>query len=70
MIWARVKAWFYGAVAAVAVAFSALLYMRGKRDAKRDLELDDYEHAEDIRRRVSVDRDQRMRDLDGAGWRD
>lgn len=65
-----IKGWIYGAALALWAAFSAWLYVSGRRDKKRDMELDDYENAEDIRRRVSDDRDGRVRKHDGDGWRD
>ena len=66
----NIKAWIYGALVALWAAVSAWLYMAGRRNQKRDAELEDYENAEDIRRRVSVDRADRVRKLDDAGWRD
>ena len=66
----NIKAWVYGALVALWAAVSAWLYMAGRRNQKRDAELEDYENAEDIRRRVSVDRADRVRKLDDAGWRD
>ena len=44
-------------------------WVKGRRDARRDATIEDYEHAEDIRRRAA-DADQRLRDYDDAGWRD
>jgi len=49
---------------------SIWLYMAGKRAQKNEQEIDDYEHAEDIRRRVSVDRADELRKHDQSGWRD
>jgi len=48
----------------------ALAYFKGRSDAKRDARLEDYENAEDIRRRVDRDRSERLRRYDDAGWRD
>lgn len=45
-------------------------YFKGRADAKRRDKLDDYENAEAIRDRVERDRAQRVRELDGTGWRD
>lgn len=42
----------------------------GRDDAIAKSNQEDQEHAESIRRRVSVDHDQRVRELDGAGYRD
>lgn len=65
-----IKAWLYGAALAAWAGISAWLYIAGKRNQKDGMELDDYENAEDIRRRVSVDRADELRKHDDAGWRD
>jgi len=69
-MFSKIKLWFYGIGAAVLTTIAALIYQKGKKDAINDVEDDDYENAEDIRRRVSVDRADRVRKLDDAGWRD
>lgn len=66
----QIKLWVYGIGAAIFTFGAALLYRKGRQDVKRDLQNDDYENAEDIRRRVSHDRADRLRQLDDAGWRD
>lgn len=55
---------------AVLAFFGVFLYKKGGNNKEKDLEIDDYENAENIRRRVSRDRADRVRKLDGAGWRD
>jgi len=67
---AGIKAWIYGAGAAAIMTVAGWLYVRGRKDKRRELEIDDYEHAEDIRRRVSTDRADELRKHDDAGWRD
>lgn len=41
-----------------------------KVQARAKAQQEDYEHAQDIRRRVSDNRDERVRTLDDAGFRD
>ena len=65
-----IRKYLFGAFAAVLTFVGAFLYRKGGKDKEKDLEIDDYENAEDIRRRVSRDRADRVRELDGAGWRD
>lgn len=48
----------------------ALAYLKGRSDAKREAELDDYENAADIRDRVERDLPDKLREYDDAGWRD
>jgi len=48
----------------------ALAYLKGRSDANRDARLEDYENAEDIRRRVGRDLPDRLREYDGRGYRD
>jgi hypothetical protein len=50
----------------------AWLRLDARRDARRDVEIEDYEHAEDIENRVSADRadPDRLRPFEGAGYRD
>lgn len=67
---AKIKQYLYAALSAMILIAGALLYRKGRQDASANMELDDYENAEDIRRRVSVDRADKLRELDGAGWRD
>jgi len=67
---ASIKSWIYGIGAAVVFFLGAWLYHKGGSNARRDMEVDDYENAEDIRRRVSVDRADELRKHDDAGWRD
>jgi hypothetical protein len=58
----------------VAILGALVAYWRGRAsgesDANQDAMEDDYENAKDIRRRVNVDRAQRLRELDDAGFRD
>lgn len=48
----------------------ARIFSLAKAKAQADARDDDYENADDIRRRVSVDRADRVRRLDDAGYRD
>lgn len=65
-----IRAYISAFIAGLLSVIGLLLYRSGKKDAEIDAKDDDYEHAEDIRRRVIVDRADRMRKLDDAGWRD
>lgn len=67
---AKIKLWIYGAIAAMIAAAGLFLYRSGAKNAKQDMMEDDFENAQDIRRRVSVDRADKLRKLDDAGWRD
>lgn len=67
---ASIRMWIYGVFAGLVTFLGVWLYRKGAKDATQNIMEDDYENAEDIRRRVSVDRDKRLRELDGAGWRD
>lgn len=67
---AKIKLWTYGAIAAMVAAAGLFLYRSGAKNAKQDMMEDDFENAQDIRRRVSVDRAKRVRELDDSGWRD
>lgn len=67
---AKIKAYLYAAGSALVALIGVILYSKGRKSAKDDARLDDYENAEDIRRRVSSDRADKLRKLDGAGWRD
>jgi len=63
----------YSALAAFGASALAWIRWDAKRDYAKKLELDDYEHAEDIENRVAHDRsapDERLRKYDSAGWRD
>lgn len=66
----KIKSFIYGGIIAIGATVSIWLYMAGKRAQKNEQEIDDYEHAEDIRRRVSVDRADELRKHDQSGWRD
>ncbi len=57
------------AVAGV-LTFGALKRREGAQAARADAKDKDYEHAQDIRDRVVDDRAQRVRELDGRGYRD
>ena len=54
---ANIKAWLYGIAAGAVVFIAAFLYRKGGEDARNKDRIDDYENAEDIRSRVSRDRD-------------
>ena len=64
------------ALSAAAAAVAALLTLRavwrrdGAQEARRRAQEDDYENADAIRDRVDRDLDERVRELDGRGWRD
>lgn len=65
------KAWLYGAIAAIGAAVLAWVRMDAKRDARREDKLKDHEHADEIDDRVArADAPDRVRDFNGAGWRD
>lgn len=70
MVIAKLKAWLYTVALGALALFGLLAYRSGRKDAINDIREDDYENAEDIRRRVSVDRADRVRKLDDAGFRD
>jgi hypothetical protein len=59
---------------ALAIIGGFVAYWRGRvkgaSNARQDATLEDYEHAQDIRRRVDRDRADRVRKLDDAGYRD
>lgn len=65
------RALSWASVAALA-AFG--IYTAGRKEGRSQANSDameqDYENADDIRRRVSTDRAKRLRELDDAGWRD
>lgn len=69
-MFATIRLWLYGAAAGLLAFLGVWLYRTGNKNAKADMMEDDYEHAKDIRRRVSVDRADRVRQLDDSGWRD
>ncbi len=66
------KAAIWAALSAIAAVFLAWLRMDARRDQRRDAELKDYEHAEDIEARVSYNRadPERLRPFEDAGYRD
>jgi hypothetical protein len=71
MIAAVLKALLAGAWKPIAnLIAGAGLYFKGRADANRNSQLEDYENAEDIRRRVTDDRDDRVRRMEGRGFRD
>lgn len=69
-VFAKIKNFVYAAIAGAVFLAGAWLYRSGASNARTDMVEDDYENAEDIRRRVSVDRADELRKLDDAGWRD
>lgn len=72
MIFGRLKAWLIAAGAALVAALGLFLAGKreGRRDGRRQAQEDDYENAADIRDRVSRNLDQRVREMDGRGYRD
>lgn len=72
MIWATIARAIWKPVAALLAILG--IYLAGRKDArqtaKSDAYEDDHEHAADIRKRVRDDRVERLRELDGSGWRD
>lgn len=70
MVIGKLKSWIYAAAFGAISLFGLIAYRSGRKDAISDIKEGDYENAEDIRRRVSADRDDRVRQLDDAGWRD
>ena len=72
MIWTAIAKAAWKPVAALLAVLG--IYLAGRKDArqtaKSDAYEDDHEHAADIRKRVRDDRVERLRKLDGAGWRD
>lgn len=67
---ASIKAWAYAIIAGFLAFAGIWSYRKGASNARQDMMEDDYEHAEDIRRRVSVDRADELRRHDDSGWRD
>ena len=65
----KALAWAVAAVVALLAAWGAGR-VGGKRSARTEARDEDYEHADDIRRRVERDADDRVRKHDDAGWRD
>ena len=57
-----------GAVGFGAAIFTA--FRNGKKTQRLKSQLEDHENAEDIRRRVTDDRDDRVRRMEGRGFRD
>jgi membrane protein DedA with SNARE-associated domain len=76
MIWSLIPDWLFAAIGAGVGGF--IMHFVGRWSGKREGASEanakameaDYENAEDIRRRVSIDRAKRVRELDDAGWRD
>ncbi len=72
MIWQAILRAVWKPVAAILALLG--IYLAGRRGAsqraKSDAYEDDHEHAADIRKRVRDDRIERLRKLDGSGWRD
>ena len=62
-------AWAVAVVVALLAAWGAGR-VGGERSARTEARDEDYEHADDIRRRVERDADDRVRKHDDAGWRD
>ena len=69
-MFSTLKAYAYAFGMALLGLAGAMLYRMGGKSKEADIKEDDYENAEDIRRRVSVDRADKLRKLDDAGWRD
>lgn len=66
------KAAIIATLAAFAAGFLAWLRRDAKRDAQTEIKQKDYEHAEDIERRVTDSRTdpERLRPYEGRGYRD
>ena len=66
------KAKIWAALSAVAALFLAWLRYDARRDARRNAQIKDYEHAEDIEDAVTRNRadPERLRKYDDAGYRD
>ena len=66
------KAAIIAALSALGAVFLAWLRRDAKRDAIREIKQKDYEHAEDIERRVNDSRTdpERVRPYEGRGYRD
>lgn len=66
------KAAIYAALAALGAALMAWLRIDARRDQRRNAEIKDYEHAEDIEARVSDNRadPDRLRPFEDSGFRD
>lgn len=68
----KLGGWLYAALAFLGVLGAA--WVAGKREGRRDERHEaqeaDYENAADIRDRIDRNRDQRVRELDDAGYRD
>ncbi|MEL8056272.1 MAG: hypothetical protein AAGK66_08965 [Pseudomonadota bacterium] len=62
--------WGYLAVAAGAVVTVALAWLSGRKNGKNRQQLKDYENAADIRNRVERELPDRVRDMEGRGFRD
>ncbi len=66
------RAAILGALAAILAGLFAWTRRAGRKDARRETELEDYKHADEITDRVSDSRadPDRLRPYEGAGWRD
>ncbi len=66
------KAALYAGLAALGAVVMALIRMDAKRDERRNAQLKDHEHAEDIEDDVARSRadPERLRKYDDTGWRD
>ncbi len=66
------KAAIIAALSALGAVFLAWLRRDAKRDAEREIKQKNYEHAEDIERRVTDSRTdpERVQSFDGRGYRD
>lgn len=58
-----------GALAAI-LAYGAMKKREGRQGARREAVEADHENAEDIRRRVRDNLDERVRKYDDSGWRE
>ena len=69
---APVWPWLLAALAGIAalLGYGARQKARGRHEEKQEATEADHDHAEDIRRRVERDLPDRVREYDGAGWRD
>lgn len=62
--------WGYLAVAAGAVVTVALAWFSGRKSGRNKQQLEDHENAADIRNRVERELPDRVRDMEGRGFRD
>lgn len=68
----RARIWGFLVTAGIGLLAIGAVVIRqdARRDQKQKGRIDDYENAEDIRDRVRNDPPNRVREFDGAGWRD